>query len=297
MSDISKSEERVGPSATQLGPQLVAFRRATGRIPLVLIAGEAGLADPFQALAPLLDEQQPLFGLHAVGADDDRDAGAAAIEDLAAYYLPQLNAVEADGPIVLGGFGVGALIAFELALRLHRTGRRVPLLVSFDGFAPGHPKRLPFYERAEMHLREFRQRGPRARLEYAAQRLDRLKRRLDGSLDDHTWEPVQSYPAPLERRLRAVDAALQRARQHYATQERAACDLLLLRASVTLDSPGCHIEPLYGWRHFVDGRIEAVCIPGSHAQLLRASNRPLMADILSRRLQDLNERARRCSRA
>jgi thioesterase domain-containing protein len=263
----------------------------------VLIAGEAGLADPFQPLAQLLGDQQPLFGLHAFGAEDDRDVTSISIEDLAAYYLPQLNAVDADGPIVLGGYGIGALIAFELALRLHRTGRRVPLLVSLDGFAPGHPQRLPFYERFEMHVRELIQRGPRARLEYAQQRIERLRRRLSGRLNDHTWQPLQSYPAAIEQRLRAVDAGLQHAREHYVPSERAASDLLLLRASVTLDSPGCRIEPLYGWRNHVDGRIEAICLPGSHVQVLRASNRVLMADILSRRLAELNERARRAGRA
>src|ERR1700754_4647934 len=107
MSDIAKSEERSSAPPAQLGPQLVAFRRGSGPIPLVLIAGEAGLADPFQSLTPLLGELQPLFGLHAVGADDERDASAASIEELAAHYLPQLNAVDPDGPIVLGGYGVG----------------------------------------------------------------------------------------------------------------------------------------------------------------------------------------------
>jgi hypothetical protein len=70
----------------------------------------------------------------------------------------------------------------------------------------------------------------------------------------------------------------------------AACDVLLLKASIPFDWSGSWTDPLYGWRGFVRGRIDAAIIPGEHLQLFRAGNEALMAEFLRHRLRELATR-------
>src|SRR5262249_27828464 len=113
------------------------------RPPLVLVSGVGGFGFVFQGVAQHLGGDQPVHVLHAVGAQDEREGFHHSIEEMAAIYEPQILGTCPEGPIVVGGYSFGMLVAFELAKRLRAKGREVPLLVSFDGFAPGFPERLP----------------------------------------------------------------------------------------------------------------------------------------------------------
>jgi amino acid adenylation domain-containing protein len=277
------------PIAVCAPRHLVTLNSQGTRPPLVLISGIGGFGFMFQGLCSRLGDRQPVHVLHAVGAEDESEGYEHSIEAVASIYAGQVTAVCPDGPLIIGGYSFGVLVALELALRLQRAGREVPLLISFDGFAPGHPKLLPVTERALMHLRQFRRRGPRARVEYVRERLNNLKKRLRGVTDEDATSPLDSLDAATDRRLRNVAAGLWQARDRYRPNELANCDVLLFKASVPFDWSGTWFEPLYGWREFVRGRVESTIIPGGHLELFRPENHPLMARALSVRLAELEE--------
>jgi amino acid adenylation domain-containing protein len=258
--------------------------------PLVLISGIGGFGFIFQGLAAQLGNAQPFHVLNAVGADDEGEGPEQRIEDVASIYEPQVLAACPSGPIVLGGYSFGILVALELALRLQRAGRSVPLLVSFDGFAPGHPKLLPVSQRIGLHLAELRKRGMRGRQEYIEERLKNVKRRFVGEIDEDVFTPPDVLDATTNQRLRRVAEGLFQARSKYVPAAIADCNVLLLKASIPFAWSGSVTDPLYGWRGFVSGRIDAMTIPGEHLQMFRSENDELMAEYLDLHLQELAER-------
>ena len=60
---------------------------------------------------------------------------------------------ERPEPVVLGGYSIGAVVAFELALQLQAAGRPVGPLLVFDGPAPDYPRLRPLHQRLLAHLR------------------------------------------------------------------------------------------------------------------------------------------------
>jgi acyl transferase domain-containing protein/acyl-CoA synthetase (AMP-forming)/AMP-acid ligase II len=59
----------------------------------------------------------------------------ASIEELAADYLSHVERAGLTEPLVLGGWSLGGVIAFEMAVQLARQGRRVVQVVLIDSYA------------------------------------------------------------------------------------------------------------------------------------------------------------------
>lgn len=70
------------------------------------------------------------------------------IPEMAAYYIEQMRAIQPDGPYWLGGFCVGGVIAFEMALQLQRQGVAVPSVTLINAIDPTEKKR---WEQAHYH--------------------------------------------------------------------------------------------------------------------------------------------------
>lgn len=129
-----------GPvAAAALGPNVVPIRESGSRRPLFFVHPAAGIVFPYFELARRLGPEQPFFGLQAAGLDGDEEPDPR-VEDMAARYLPQILAIQPEGPYLLGGYSFGCYVAYELALRLQERGAEVALLALVDEGAPveGH---------------------------------------------------------------------------------------------------------------------------------------------------------------
>jgi thioesterase domain-containing protein len=58
------------------------------------------------------------------------------IESMAAHYVEELRAVQPEGPYFLGGWSMGGVVAFEMALQLQRLEQEVKLLALVDSMIP-----------------------------------------------------------------------------------------------------------------------------------------------------------------
>ena len=76
----------------------------------------------------------------------------ATIEAMAAEYLELVPARQPEGPYLLGGHCNGALVAFEMARRLHAAGQKVDLLVML---APPTRRRIGFSSVMNVGLRQL----------------------------------------------------------------------------------------------------------------------------------------------
>jgi len=106
---------------------LVPIHPSGSRPPLFCVHGASGDVSVYQHLSQHLGFDQPFYGLKAQGLDSVRPA-LTKIEDMAAFYIREIRKVRPNGPYLLGGYGMGGTIAFEMSQQLHADGENVALL-------------------------------------------------------------------------------------------------------------------------------------------------------------------------
>ncbi|MFL6197022.1 MAG: non-ribosomal peptide synthetase, partial [Thermoanaerobaculia bacterium] len=110
---------------------LVPIQPAGARPPFFCVHPAGGDVLGFAALARSLGPDQPFYGLQSRGLAGDGEP-LTRIEDMAARYLEEVRRVQPEGPYRLGGWSLGALIAFEMARQLQAAGEEVSLLAVLD---------------------------------------------------------------------------------------------------------------------------------------------------------------------
>ena len=124
------------------------------------------------SLHELVRQLGPARRIYGVQVPQDRLGGAFAqsIETIAAHYVELIEAFQPDGPLMLGGWSAGAVIALEMAQRLRARGREIVLLVAFDG--------LLYNTAADLTWR-----GPRLYVKFALNLARRLRVTLGSRWD------------------------------------------------------------------------------------------------------------------
>ena len=128
-------------------PNVVCFNRSGSGAPFFCVAPVSGQVLCYKQLAEQLGPEQPFYALQSPGINEG-EAPAASVEAAAAALLQQLQSVVAMLPrgrqsFHLGGWSMGGVVAFEMALQLRRAGLACPSqLVLMDSPAPidGMPK-------------------------------------------------------------------------------------------------------------------------------------------------------------
>ena len=261
---------------------LVALNRSGDRPPIVLVAGVGGYAFTYRNLPGLLGADQPVYALQSVGAERDAVPADLTVEEMAEIYETEILEAFPSGPIILGGFSFGMLPAFELAHRLHQRGRRVPLLISFDGFAPGYPQRLPGFQRLAAHAKELL--VGKDQLKYLKARSRNVRNRILRALgrDDQTALDLDLPDQELNDHLRKVWINHWNARERYLPRHLEPSALLLIRAEVAMHWPATKMDcPVHGWGSFIGGPITVVTLPGEHLSLFAPRNQPTMAKVIT----------------
>jgi pimeloyl-ACP methyl ester carboxylesterase len=87
------------------------------RPPLFLVHPDSGQASLYCGLAYELGEEYPVTGIQAPGLYTDAEPGRT-VPGIAAAYVEAVRAVRPAGPYLLGGCGIGAAIAYEMAVLL-----------------------------------------------------------------------------------------------------------------------------------------------------------------------------------
>jgi thioesterase domain-containing protein len=87
----------------------------------------------FLALAQLFEPSIRFYGIQAPPKQIQDVNFGGSVESLADYYAEALVKFQPKGPIVLGGYCVGAIIALEMADNLRARGREVGPLIVIDG--------------------------------------------------------------------------------------------------------------------------------------------------------------------
>lgn len=95
------------------------------------VSGAAGT--DFLNLARQLDRIVNFYGVQAPPKLMQDLAFGASIESLADHYVNALVKFQPEGPLMIGGYCIGAIIALDMAKKLRAMGREVGPVIAIDG--------------------------------------------------------------------------------------------------------------------------------------------------------------------
>lgn len=259
--------------------------------PLFMIAGVGGHVFAFHKFARLLGDDQPTYGVKAIGVEGTEEPPDR-IDDIAARYLQEITALRPDGPYMLSGYSVGATVAFELALQLQAQGKKVERLIVFDMVAPGYPKPLPVYHRLWIHAKNFFKLPFAEKKSYVSERFWNVKGRVFRALGLGIYNApaIVGVDALPQTALKKVWAALNLAQTRYKAQGKYDGKIILMKAEVGLHYAATIFDdPLMGWGEWTTQPIEEHTIPGAHLELFHEGHIQLMAEKLNESIQRLKQ--------
>lgn len=143
--EIPAEEVKLAPTVEALG-EVVRSRLEAGKIdgfvrtlaprqegsttvPVFVFHPAGGSTVVYEPLLKRLPEGTPMFGFERVEGT---------IEERAAKYVPKLMELH-DGPFILAGWSLGAVLAYACAVGLKEAGAEVAWVGNIDGVRPGTP--------------------------------------------------------------------------------------------------------------------------------------------------------------
>jgi acetoacetyl-CoA synthetase len=255
--------------------------------PLYLVHSVSGDVGSYSTLAGLMSDCFSIFGIQAT--KEVIDGGATwTVPSLAALYVDRLNHFQPTGPIILGGWSAGAVIALEMAQQLRRRGRVVSCLIVFDGLLKNTGSGLRRWDpRYQLKLlcnfprwvRDDFWRGERNRrsLRRFTQKL-RTTHSIDGFLDTSRW--TQSATIFSRALFDALESYMP---ETYDGQ---------ILAYVAKTQPLTHLFQVAATWTKICSRIEIAKVNGTHLDLMRGTRVRDIAMHLSARLPVLSEKNR-----
>ena len=135
-----------GATAPTTAPFLVSLRSLGHRPPLFFAHAVGGEVVPYRQLTLALGEEQPVYGLRALGLEPGEEP-LSSFADMAARYVTAIREFQPAGPYRLGGWSMGGVLAFEMARQLVAEGAEVGWLALFDSHLE-HPGQGELGERA-----------------------------------------------------------------------------------------------------------------------------------------------------
>ncbi|KQM78524.1 hypothetical protein ASE74_13560 [Pedobacter sp. Leaf216] len=130
-STIEKLATQFVTTDSERSKTIIPIRTGGSKAPVYLIHGSGLNVLLFKSIIPALDDDQPIYGVQAIGLDRYEDLPDT-LEEIAARYLDEILEINQDGPYNIVGYSLGGFIAFEMAKQLKEMGKAVNLLGVID---------------------------------------------------------------------------------------------------------------------------------------------------------------------
>lgn len=251
--------------------QLVTIQEKGSKPPLFLNAGILGNVMNFKYLTYYLGEDQPVYGIQALGLDG-KEPPLSSFAEMAARNIKIIKTVQPQGPYFLGGFSFGGLIAFEMSQQLLKAGEKVAFLGLFDTrtpFAYQRIKELPstFKEKLIFHWENF----SKQKTNYL---FDKLKTRFGIKSKNQT--PLENSPSDRRQIRNKVRDAHKSAKTKYTVLPYPG-KIHLFRALEQRHSHNLILDPLLGWGKIPEAGLDIYDVPGTHKSILLEPNVSVLA--------------------
>lgn len=261
----------------EIGKKVLVPIKTTGtRPPIYLIHGGALNILLYKQLEPFLDEEQPLYGIQALGLDGDLSY-LGSIEEIAARYLAEVLAQNPDGPYIIIGYSYGGIVAYEMTRQLLAMGKTVQLLGIMDtnvsNFNPPDGKKSLFLKKTGRQFKKALFIGKnllRYPKDVVAYQWLIFNRKFNKHFREEPEEQVYDYDTTV---MEAYDNA-------YCNYKMAPLNIVihLFRVQERIYFVD---DPLYlGWKKYASGGVVVHDVAGDHKTfLLPPNNKKLMSII------------------
>jgi thioesterase domain-containing protein/acyl carrier protein len=244
---------------------LVAIQPGGSKPPLFCIHPIGGNVLCYRDLAHYLGQEQPVYGLQAVGLDG-KQAPYKQVEDMAAHYIREIRAFQPEGSYLLAGYSGAGIVAFEIAQQLVAGGQKVAVLALLDAYSPQSLVReLPPGRRLYINFLNLLRLRPEDKLLYLKQRAvwlhGSITRKIAKTFNLWMRRPSteDSHPYAL-----ITEAFSQAIRDYVPQVYPGQATLFRTRHQPTR----VYSDPLFGWGSLVAGGLEIRDVPGLHLTLL-----------------------------
>jgi amino acid adenylation domain-containing protein len=286
-------------SAPDRSGYAVPIRTEGARPPFFMVPGAGGTVLYLYDLVRRLGQDQPCYGLQAIGLDG-RTPPAASVAEMAARYVEEIVAIQPDGPYLIGGHSFGGTIAYEICQQLQRSGRSIGVLAVFDTNAP---HTIPAPPEAEMDdaacLAEIgaiigQLSGRDVALSAEALRDLTPEAQLSAfhaSLIGSGWLPAETTLAQIRGFAEVYRGQM---KLRYQPSDPVPTPILLLKAETRPDGPGLDdlLGPAWGWDALAQGMVDITVVPGNHLTMMTEPNVQATAAALQQRLSRYDRRQR-----
>lgn len=268
---------------------LVPIKPGGSKPPFYCVHGVGGNILEYLDLARYMDDDQPFYGLQAIGLDGKRPVENLTVEQMATRYIEEIRALQPRGAYYLGGSSFGGSVAYEMAQQLTAAGEEIALLAFFDTNGPGYPKYLPtttawkrrmdwWLDRAALHWGNLRASSGQEKLNYIGEKARRWNRQLRWKRQQ-LWDQVRErvgqvfWPAAIKQ-ARVVGYRAGTVYQPKPYSGRAT----LFRA--TEQPRGIYPDRTLGWNGLVQGGLKIYDTPGHHGAIVREPRSRILAEQL-----------------
>ncbi len=254
---------------------LVPLRKEGSKAPLFLIHAAAGDVLFYRDLARRLDPGRPVYGLTAVGLHSS-ERPLVRVEEMASRYLSEIRAVQPYGPYHLGGFCLGASIAFEIAQQIQTQGEEVGLAAFIEEDTPWRTVTSPLSAIA-YHLRNLARTPRRKWIVYFTERSQYRFARMVSPLVFMTCALYRILGRPLPLRLRALQVRESNHRAGMIYEPRPyRGKIICFRGQQNRSNSSTGF-----WRQVTVGGIDVHDIPGSGIGILKEPHVRILASKLA----------------
>jgi len=262
---------------------VVRLQHAYSRTPLFVISGLGGNVLNLRELASHLSDACSLYALQPRGLDGKQPYHTR-VEEIAHYYVNELQQIQPKGPYFLAGYSFGGLIAFEVAQQLVYSGEVVGFLGLLDSMEHQYLIRvkrgLSRKDRAALYKsRLYAVLFGENRWDYLTKRLREtfslLSRRALAviGIDAPAWgniSDINSYAATIYR-PKIYPGAI----TIFRTSDREILD---------------GDDEFLGWRELVTSPLTVRRVPGNHYTMIREPNVRVLAEQLRASLEEVQNR-------
>jgi thioesterase domain-containing protein len=169
-------------------------------VPFYCVHSLAGVVAEFNELADQMGPGPQFYGIGSPLMHLTKENGAWSVEDRAKYYIEELIKLQPTGPIALGGWSAGVIVALEMAHQLKDCGREVVLLVVIDWVPPtiavkmsGWRRSLKFAHKVVLWIKSERAVGNKSFWSLARRAFEKTSRLTSRMLGGTKPSPIDEW--------------------------------------------------------------------------------------------------------
>jgi amino acid adenylation domain-containing protein len=281
---IEKLAKKIQTNEDEKWDALVPIKTTGTKDPIFMVHGGGLNVLLFKTISKYLGEDQPVYGLQAIGLNKKTQLFFT-IEEIAAIYVAEVLEVNPEGPFSLTGYSLGGFIAFEMARQLTEMGKEIKFLGILDTYAGNKDiaesdtqskltkkvkrqfNKIPFFTKSFME-------SPVEAFNY---QLHSLKFKFDNLFSHENEDYIEHFTAYEKEIYSSYDIA----HQKYILKP---SDVKISLFSVKKRLYYLDDQVYLGWNKFAKKGVEIYNVPGDHKTFLYPPNDEEFAQILQHAL-------------